>query len=231
MVIQGVSESIFQHLKNEIITGNLAPNLRLSEARIAASLGVSRAPLREALRLLENGNFIIRVPRRGAYVGDLSIENLEKVYEARTMIETFAIDLFKKKRIRHLPKAEKALETAAKLSLPSLDDKSGMLDYVMTFSDFHVGLIEGTENEWIIQFYKSLTFNLARYQFICLYIPGLTTNSFEMHQQVLDHINKGRYESAKKSLLTHINRTASLIKDEIKRNSCGQITEMGAAKR
>jgi DNA-binding GntR family transcriptional regulator len=209
-------------LKNEIITGNLAPNLRLSEEKIAASLGVSRAPLREALRLLENGNFVIRLPRRGAYVADLSIENLEKAYEARTMIESFAIDLFKNKGTRDLPSAEKALEAASRLSIPSTDDKKGMLDYVITFSDFHVGLITGTENEWIIEFYKSLTFNLARYQFICLYIPGLTTNSFEMHKEILNHIKKGRYESAKKALLTHINRTASLIKEEIRVNSCGE---------
>ena len=77
MEIQGITESIFQHLKNEIITGNLAPNLRLSEERIAASLGVSRAPLREALRLLENDNFVVRLPRRGAYVADLIVENLD----------------------------------------------------------------------------------------------------------------------------------------------------------
>jgi DNA-binding GntR family transcriptional regulator len=220
--IQGITESIFQHLKSEIITGNLAPNERLSEEKIAAGLGVSRAPLREALRLLENGNFVIRLPRRGAYVAGLSVENLEKVYEARTMIESYAIDLFKTKRTRDLPRAEKALEAAAKLSIPSTEDQKGMLGYVITFSDFHVGLIEGTENEWIIQFYKSLTFNLARYQFICLYIPGLTTNSFEMHKQILDHIRKGRYESAKKALLIHIQRTASLIKEEIRKNSCGE---------
>lgn len=220
MEIQGITESIFQHLKSEIITGNLAPNLRLSEERMAASLGVSRAPFREALRLLENGNFIVRLPRRGAYVADLSIENLEKVYEARTMIESYAMDLFKGKGTRSLPKAEKALGAASKLSVPSTEDKKGMLEYVFTFSDFHVGLIEGTRNEWIIEFYKSLTFNLARYQFICLYIPGLTTNSLEMHKQILDHIEKGRYESAKRALLEHINRTASLIKEEIMKNSC-----------
>jgi DNA-binding GntR family transcriptional regulator len=218
--IQGITESIFQYLKTEIITGNLAPNLRLSEEKLAASLGVSRAPLREALRLLENGNFVIRLPRRGAYVADLSVENLEKVYEARTMIESFAIDLFKNKGTKDLPSAEKALEVASHLSIPSTDDKKGMLNYVIVFSDFHVGLIEGTENEWIVEFYKSLTFNLARYQFICLYIPGLTTNSFEMHKEILDHIKRGRYASAKKALLTHINRTASLIKEEIRKNSC-----------
>ena len=141
--IQGITESIFQHLKTEIITGNLAPNERLSEEKIAAGLGVSRAPLREALRLLENGNFVIRLPRRGAYVADLSVENLEKVYEARTMIESYAIDLFKTKRTRDLPRAEKALEAAAKLSVPSTEDQEGDAGICYHLFGFSRGLDRG----------------------------------------------------------------------------------------
>lgn len=211
MEIRGVTDSLAEHLRDSIITGEFLPGSRLNEADLASQLGVSRAPIREAFRVLENDNLIVRKPRHGTYVADLTIGALEKVYQARKMIETFAIDHFQIKKIRHLPKAEKALMKASNLSLPSFENKDEMVKYVFSFADFHIGLIQETKNEWIIRFYQSITYSLARYQFICLFIPGLTANSFEMHEKILKEISKGKYAKAKSTLLEHIDRTAALI--------------------
>jgi DNA-binding GntR family transcriptional regulator len=155
------------------------------------------------------------MPRRGTYVPDLTIDGLEKVYQARIMIESFAVDLFEKTGIRDLIDAERALFRASKLAIPSLEDREAMLRYVLTFADFHLGLVKATGNEWLIQFYQSITLNLARFQFICLYVPGLTSKSLEMHKKILGALKKGNYAQTKSLLTSHVEYTVSFIKRQI----------------
>ncbi len=215
MEIRGVTESIVHHLRDRIITGELPPGFRLNEVELAKKLKVSRAPLREAFRVLENDRLIVRLPRHGSYVASLNVENLEEVFEARRMIESYVVDILESRDIRGLPKTERALNESSGMVFPSLSDKQDMLEYVRAMTNFHISMIEAAENNWIAQFYQSITVNLMRYQFICLYIPGLTKNSYEMHQKILDSIKQGEYRLAKDHLLSHINSTAVLIKKEI----------------
>jgi DNA-binding GntR family transcriptional regulator len=213
--IKGITENTVDFLRSRIITGELKPGARLNEADLAAELGVSRAPVREALSVLEKDNLVARMPRRGTYVPELTIDSLEKVYQARIMIESFAVDLFEKKGIRDLIDAERALALASKLVIPSLEDKEAMLRYVLTFADFHLGLVKATGNEWLIQFYQSITLNLARFQFICMYVPGLTSKSLDMHKKILGALKKGNYAQTKNLLTSHIEYTVSFIRKQI----------------
>jgi DNA-binding GntR family transcriptional regulator len=213
--IKGIAQHSVEFLRNKIITGELKPGARLNEAELAAVLGVSRAPVREALSVLEKDNLVARLPRRGTYVPELTLDSLEKVYQARIMIESFSVDLLEKKGIRNLMDAERALSLASNLAVPPLEDKEAMLRYVLTFTDFHVSLIKATGNEWLMQFYQSITFNLARFQFICMYVPGLTANSLELHKKILRALKKGNYAQTKSLLMTHIEYTAAFIKKHI----------------
>ncbi len=215
MEIKGVTETIVHHVRDQIITGELLPGARLNETELAKGLSVSRAPLREAFRVLEHDQLIVRLPRHGCYVAELNTGHLEKVYEARCMIESFAIDVLEAAGIRDLPTVEQASSEISEFSLPPMSDKPAMLNYVTVMAEFHVRIIEATENSWISNFYESITVNLKRYQFICLYIPGLTENSHQMHARILSSIRKGQYKAAKNYLLAHINHTVELIKRKI----------------
>ena len=215
MLTIGVTESIVNHLRDQIIMGELAPGARLNEMEIATGVGISRAPLREAFRVLENDHLIVRQPRRGCYVAERSGEHLEKLYEARSMIESFAIDVLESRNLRTLPRLEESLDAMSGTAVPPVTDRHGRLEYLKTLTQFHTRLIEETDNHWAIGFYQSINLSLTRYQFICLYIPGLTVGSSQMHEKILDSIKKGQYRLAKDDLLFHINHTALLIKREI----------------
>ena len=218
--IKGITENIAHVLRDRIITGELKPAARLNEAELAAVLGVSRAPIREALSILEKDSLVARLPRRGTYVSEMTVDTLEKVYQVRIMIESFAIDLFEKGGIKNLVDAERALRLASNLVIPSSEDKDAMLRYVFAFADFHVGLIKATGNEWLIRFYQSITLNLARFQFICMYVPGLTSQSLEMHEKILVSLKSGDYARAKTLLTSHIEYTAAFIKQQIEEKDC-----------
>lgn len=85
-----LGEVVFEHLRDAIISGKLAPGERLMEIQLAESLGVSRTPVREAMRRLEQEDFIEMIPRKGAYVKDLNAKDILDVLELRSVLEGFA---------------------------------------------------------------------------------------------------------------------------------------------
>ena len=86
-------EVVSEALREAIIDGALKPGERLMEIQLADELGVSRTPIREAIRRLELEGFLIMVPRRGTYVADLSIKDINEVFEIRTALDVLAAGL------------------------------------------------------------------------------------------------------------------------------------------
>lgn len=87
------AESAAAALRDAILAGRLAPGTQLREVHIAAELGVSRAPLREALRSLEEEGLVVRHAYRGAFVAEIGAETVEEIASLRVRLEPFAIQL------------------------------------------------------------------------------------------------------------------------------------------
>ena len=215
MKIKSITESVTEYLRLQIITGEFAPGQKLNETELASRLNISRPPLREAFRILENEHLVVSVPRKGTYVTDISIEDLEEVYQAREMLECYAIDLLKDKNIRDLPTVTASVESASDLAIPSQDNREEVFSYLKSFVGFHIKLVESAGNSWVTHFYNSISSHLARYQFIYLYIPGSGRRSIKEHQQILDFIKISNYEKAKKFMREHINYTFEFLKNKI----------------
>lgn len=215
MEIKSITESVVEYLRLQIITGELAAGQRINETELASYLNISRPPLREAFRILENEYLVVNIPRKATYISDISIEDLKEVYQAREMLECYAINFLKDRNIRDLPNVTASVESASDLSTPSQDNREEVFTYLKAFVDFHIKLIESTGNHWVIHFYNSISSHLARYQFIYLYIPGSGRRSIEEHNQILDFIKTGNYEKAKKFMREHINYTFEFLKNKI----------------
>jgi DNA-binding GntR family transcriptional regulator len=85
-------------LRRQIVTGALAPGTRLVEGALADELGVSRGPVREAIRELDREGFVVISPRRGASVADVSVEEALECYEVRAALEGLAATLAAERR-------------------------------------------------------------------------------------------------------------------------------------
>ena len=81
---------VFESLKDAILTQTLPPGKRLLENELAESLGVSRTPVREAIRRLEQEGLVAMIPRKGAYVSGISLKDIREVYEIRAALEMLA---------------------------------------------------------------------------------------------------------------------------------------------
>ena len=84
---------VFQTLRQAILRGELKPGERLMEIHLAQKLGVSRTPVREAIRKLELEGLVLMIPRKGAVVAEITVTDLEDVLEVRMALEELAVKL------------------------------------------------------------------------------------------------------------------------------------------
>ncbi len=84
---------VFQTIRKSILTGELKPGERLMELHLADKLGVSRTPIREAIRMLELEGLVTMIPRRGAEVAQITEKNLREVLEVRSALDALAVEL------------------------------------------------------------------------------------------------------------------------------------------
>lgn len=89
---------VVDQLKDAIISGDLPPGTKLVESQLSALLGVSRGPLREAIRQLEDQGLIDSIPYTGTYVANITVEAIQELYSFRTELEQFAFRLIWEKR-------------------------------------------------------------------------------------------------------------------------------------
>lgn len=86
-------DEIFRLLREAILTGALSPGSQLREAHISADMGVSRAPLREALTRLEEDGLVVKIPFRGAFVAEVSSTTMDEIAALRCVVEPYAAEL------------------------------------------------------------------------------------------------------------------------------------------
>ena len=215
MKIQGVTESVLSHLRQKIITAELPPDSKLNEIELADLFGVSRPPLREAFRKLENENLILSVPRKGSYVSGVSQEDCMQIYRARVMLECGAIDIIGEQGLDVIEKLEKTLAKEKEFVPPAHPSLEDMPTFFKVMSRFHNTLMECCGNRWIVHFYKQQQSSMARYQIMYLRLPGSRNASQEEHEKVFKLIKANALEEAKKEISQHILKTRDALIDRI----------------
>jgi DNA-binding GntR family transcriptional regulator len=132
------------------------------------------------------------------------------------MIECYAIDLLKASNVRDLPKVDLALERASKLPMPlNTVEPIELLNRIRVFLEFHNSLVESSGNSRLTNIYHSISFNLARYQFIYFHIHGTAQHSLDDHKTILEFIKNGSYDQAKEELRRHVDYAVELVKNKI----------------
>lgn len=210
--IRDVKTSVLEYLREKIIVGEIEAGQKLNENQIATRLDISRHPLREAFRILENDRLVISNPRRGVFATEISIKDLDRIYWAREMIELSSIVSLEEQRIREFPKVAEALNRTSKLSTPKSNDQQERLTYLRTMADFHTNVVASAENKYLSGFYSSTYFHLLRYQYICSTMPGSSQRSFSEHQKILASLEAGKYDKASRLVKDHLAYTLSFLR-------------------
>ena len=151
---------VFNTLRDAILTGKLVPGERLMENQLAEKLGVSRTPVREALRMLELENLVELVPRKGAQVLDMSEKDITNILEVRSALEGLATSLACKKMTKEDLQQLKSMEVDFEKAVADNDVEH----FVDIDEDFHDLIFAATENDKLISIFRNLRIQLYRYR-------------------------------------------------------------------
>lgn len=216
MELLGLGRSLIDDIRAQIITGAFTAGSRINENQLAKKLDISRGPVREALCVLETENLVVNIPRKGSFVTEISVKNMNEIFLIREMIECFAIKILEIKKIRDLPKVYEAADSNLTVELPSRESSNKeKLAYLIKMGEFHFKLIESTGNEQLFQLYKNIYSNINRYVFLSSFSGTPPKHRSDDHLKILKHINHGRYVEAKKYMKNHIR----LAKEDIEMNA------------
>ncbi len=198
-------EVVYQTLKKAILNGKLKPGQPLSENLIANQLSVSRTPVREALRSLENENLVSVLSGRKVIVSIPTIQEIEEIYDIRLIVESEAL----RKITPNDSKTIKQLEACVKMAEVHLKNEN-LEELHKTNSEFHLTIISALQNNKLKQFLDSLQDTISRYS---LYSKTNYTNRFEDdHAQILSYLKQGENEQAVAVLRQHFTTTKNILK-------------------
>ena len=160
-------EVVCETLREAIISGILKPGERLMEIQLADELGVSRTPIREAIRKMELEGFLVMVPRRGTYVADLSIKDINEVFEIRTALDVLAAGLAAE-RI-----TEEEIEELERLLvyIGEMIEEKNYEKIIETDGEFHDVLYKASRNDRLIGIINNLREQFTRFRSISIIQP------------------------------------------------------------
>lgn len=204
---QPLRDIVFEHLRSAILNGDLKPSERLMEVQIAEQLGVSRTPVREAIRKLELEGLVVMVARKGAYVAGVSIKDILDVLEVRGVLEGLSASLAAKRMTEE--ELEELKETANQFEVClNNEDVEGMIE---TDMQFHDKILRGTNNQKLIQIAQSLQEQVHRFRITYFSEYKKSKNLLEEHQNIVEAIMNRDSEEAQKVAKYHINALEDII--------------------
>ncbi|HNU80474.1 MAG TPA: GntR family transcriptional regulator [Bacillota bacterium] len=193
-------EVVFNSIRGAIISGVLKPGERLMEVQLAEKMGVSRTPIREAIRKLELEGLVVMIARKGAYVADLSIKNITDVLEVRAALEGLASGLA---ALRMTEEEIKDLELTARHFEQAMNsnDVEGI---IQTDIEFHEKIFKATRNEKLLQLTNSLMEQVQRFRVMYLNKAIKSTNLIKEHYKIVEAISRRNREMAENISKIHI---------------------------
>ncbi len=198
---------VFESIRAAIISGDLKPGERLMEVQLAEKLGVSRTPVREAIRKLELEGLVVMVVRKGAYVGGLSIKDITDVLELRAALEGLAAGLAAD-RITEVEIAQ--LQTIA-IDFDKALIADNMEEMIVKDVEFHDTIFKATRNERLVQLTNNLREQVQRFREMYIYNYNKSKELSTEHYEISDAIAKRDVDQAEKLAKKHIENTQSYI--------------------
>ena len=203
---------VFNTLRQAILRGELKPGERLMEIQLANKLGVSRTPVREAIRKLELEGLVLMIPRKGAEVADISEKSLKDVLEVREALEELAArlacDKITKEGINRLKEAAQDFRSALKSN-----DITQMAEADVRFHDV---ICNATENQKLGQLLNNLREQMYRYRLEYLKDQQVYEKLLSEHEEIIRHIEKGEKDEAARVVSRHIVNQAQAVTDVIR---------------
>jgi len=213
--LETVAEQVLDHIREAILSGQLAAGTRIDQHAIADELGISIIPVRESLRQLEAEGLIEKRPYRGAFVAELSMTELMDIYVTREALEELATRL--------------AVERMTPATLESLDglieemsqatkagDRAALFDLN---ASFHFTLYTASQNAILCQLIESLWDRSTVYRRRFTFMPERAEQALLEHRTILAACRRSDTEAAGAAVRANVAQTTKAISEEWRRST------------
>ncbi len=207
-------EVIFNTLREAIIVGELKPGERLMEVQLADKMGVSRTPVREAIRKLELEGLVEMLPRKGAHVADLSVKDIMDVLEVRSTLDGLASSLSAARITDDEIKELKHLLS----QFANYVEKDNLQGLIKKDVEFHDVIYRSSRNDKLIQISNNLREQVQRFRVIYIKDYSSSKDLVREHNEIFEAITGRNPEAAMKCAQKHIKNQEETIIKAIKRS-------------
>jgi DNA-binding GntR family transcriptional regulator len=193
-------EVIFDSLREAIIMGELKPGERLMEIQLAEKMGVSRTPVREAIRKLELEGLVVMIPRKGAHVAELSVKDIKDVLEVRSSLDGLASALAAKRINKdELRELGNIVDQFAQYL-----EKNNVQGLIKKDVEFHELIYKASRNEKLGQIATNLKEQIHRFRVVYLKDYSSPKELMREHNEIYHAIESGDEKLAQELALVHI---------------------------
>ena len=204
-------ELVYEELRMLIMTGQIKPGTRMMEIDLAEGMGVSRTPVREAIRQLEKDQLVTIEPRRGAYVSDISATDMEDMLFVREPLEGIATFLatqnMSEEELQNLVEINRRYEEAYQ--------KGEREELIKLDTHFHNLIAEGSHNKYLISVLTNLQEQVLRFRYIYFKSGKRAAEVINEHRLIVNNMLERNQEAAKKYSVEHIAKLReSIVKEE-----------------
>lgn len=205
---------VFRNIRTAILKGDFQPGERLMENQLAERLGVSRTPVREAIRKLELEGLVVMVPRKGAEVASITEKDIRDVLEVRATLEGLAAKL----ACESMTKEDiKKLEFANRQFVKAVQDQD-MEEVVKRDIAFHDVIFEAAGNEKLAQLINQLREQIYRYRMEYIYHIADHNQLVSEHIQIVEALKNKKSELATELAIAHVQTQKKSVIEYAKKN-------------
>jgi DNA-binding GntR family transcriptional regulator len=212
-----LGSSLVQSLKKRIVNWEYPPDYRLVEQRLCEEFGISRSPVREALRVLTSNGFVKKLPNGGYAVRQLHVGDIEELYGVRSALELYVVETLAtggapESATQDLRRTWSAIKRGGRRTAEEL----AVLD-----TEFHETLARATGNAILLQHLQAINERLLVFRMIDFEETDRARSTCEQHIEILNRIAAGDSEGARSAMRRNIqegrNNVRTAIKDALAR--------------
>lgn len=200
-------EIVYEELKMQILTGAIKPGTRMMEVELAEELGVSRTPVREAIRKLEKEGLVTIEPRKGAYASEISMKDMVDILEVRKTMEGLAAGIAAAK----ITEEQKVELKATMDNFNKAVEENSYDEMISNDTGFHHIIVESCDNDVLKHMIEQLQELVLRFRYLYFSDFKRAEQMPAEHMEIYEAIDKGDVEGAKEAAAVHIQRLADLV--------------------
>ncbi len=211
---KSLHEDLTEGIREQIVNGSLAPGTKVPEKELCLHYGVSRTPLREALKALATDRLLTLELNRGAWVSKITQEDLDEVFPVMGALEALSGEL----ACKHITAAEVRKMRTLHNKMVKYYEQRDLANYFDVNQHIHEAILDAARNETLSTQYRSLATRVRRARYVANMTQERWAQATDEHEQIMQCLEKRDGQGLSVVLKTHLENKLATVRDWLKDN-------------